>query len=89
MQEGDEMPAEGRVVLLFGNPEPERVRAFGLPATVKTAPVVIDELLKWFQSYKVDSIELSIEGSFKTGGITNLIVSAEGKGGMKVVLKPK
>lgn len=75
--------------LVFGKLEPQMIETAGLPKTVKKAAVELDELLDWFKSYKVESIELSIEGSVKSGGITNLIVSAEGKGGMKVILKPK
>ena len=77
-------------MLLFGKEvEPKMIEAAGLPKPVEAAAIKLDELLKWFKSYKVDSIELSIEGTVKSGVITNLIVSAEGKGGMKVVLKPK
>ncbi len=86
---GETTPKKERVMLLFGKVEPKMIEAAGLSKPVQAAAVELDELLNWFKSYKVDSIELSIEGSVKTGVITNLIVSAEGKGGMKVVLKPK
>lgn len=84
------MSKEGEVVLVFGKSEPQTIAAKGvMPKPVKDAAFALDELLGWFKAYKVDSIELSIEGLVKTGALTNLIVSAEGKGGMKVVLKPK
>ncbi len=47
------------------------------------------DLTKWFKEYKIDSIELYIEGVVKTGKFTEIFISAEGKGGCKVILKPK
>jgi hypothetical protein len=49
----------------------------------------IDEVSDWFKQYQVDTIELWISGVIETGGITRLVVSAKGEGGMRVVLKPK
>jgi hypothetical protein len=49
----------------------------------------MDEVTEWFKSYQVESIEMWISGVIETGGITKLVVSAKGDGGMKVVLKPK
>jgi hypothetical protein len=47
------------------------------------------DLTKWFKEFKIDSIDLYIEGVVKTGKLTELFISAEGKGGCKVTLKPK
>ena len=49
----------------------------------------VEDIVTWFKKYKVDSIELYIEGAAKSGNITQLFVSFEGKGGCKVVLKPQ
>jgi hypothetical protein len=49
----------------------------------------IDEVTDWFEQYQVDTIELWISGVIETGGITRLVVSAKGEGGLRVVLKPK
>lgn len=49
----------------------------------------IEQITNWFSSYEVDSIELWISGVIETSGITKLVVSAKGEGGLKVVLKPK
>ena len=49
----------------------------------------IDELTDWFKQYQVESLELWISGIIQTGGITSLVVSAKGEGGLRVVLKPK
>ena len=76
-------------MLVFGKPSPKMIETAGLPKSIEAMAIGLDELISWFQSYKVDSIELSIEGSVKSGGITNLFISAEGKGGMKVILKPR
>lgn len=56
---------------------------------VKHLSTSMDAISDWFKQYQVDSIELWISGLIESGGITKLIVSAKGEGGMKVVLKPK
>lgn len=48
----------------------------------------VRELEKWFKGYKVDTIELNIEGAVKDSNITKLFVTFEGKGGCKITLKP-
>lgn len=50
--------------------------------------VTIEDIVNYFKKYRVDSIELYIEGGFKTGGIVNFFLSAEAKGSCKVTLKP-
>ena len=55
---------------------------------VEDISVTIEDITNYFKKYKVDSIELYIEGGFKTGGIINFILSAEAKGSCKVTLKP-
>ena len=49
----------------------------------------MDEVADWFKQYQVDTIELWISGVIETGGVTRLVVSAKGEGGLRVVLKPK
>jgi hypothetical protein len=49
----------------------------------------MDSIADWFKQYQVESIELWISGLIETGGITKLVVSAKGEGGMRVMLKPK
>lgn len=58
-------------------------------AMVKHLSTSMDAISDWFKQYQVESIELWISGLIESGGITKLIVSAKGEGGMKVVLKPK
>ena len=41
------------------------------------------------QAYKVDQIELWVEGRTESGGITRLFISMDGKRGYKVTLKPR
>jgi len=48
----------------------------------------LDELLDWFKDLNVDSIELWIEGAWKSGSRTELFLALEGKTGAKVTLKP-
>lgn len=56
---------------------------------VKHFSTSMDAIGDWFKQYQVESIELWISGLIETGGITKLVVSAKGEGGMKVMLKPK
>jgi len=83
------MEQEEKVMLVFPGQQALTFDSKGLPNPVQNAAIALEEISNWFKSFKVDSIELSIEGSIKSGPLTNLIVSAEGKGGMKITLKPK
>jgi hypothetical protein len=56
---------------------------------VKHLSTSMDSISDWFKQYQVESIELWISGMMETGGITKLVVSAKGEGGMRVMLKPK
>jgi hypothetical protein len=56
---------------------------------VKHLSTSMDSTADWFEQYQVESIELWISGMMETGGITKLVVSAKGEGGMRVMLKPK
>jgi hypothetical protein len=49
----------------------------------------LSDLKEWFEGFKIDSIELYVEGVITTGAITKLLVSFEGKGGCKITLKPE
>lgn len=49
----------------------------------------VEEVSSWFKQYQVDTIELWISGVIETGGITKLVVSAKGEGGLRVLLKPR
>ena len=55
---------------------------------VKHLSTSMDSIADWFKQYQVESIELWISGMLETGGITKLVVSAKGEGGMRVMLKP-
>ena len=61
----------------------------GVGGKTKKFVTTLTELAKGFKDFKIDSIELSLEGGVTTGKIIDLIVSAEGKGGVKLTLKPK
>src|SRR3712207_2444575 len=56
---------------------------------VKHLSTSMDSIADWFKQYQVESIELWISGMMETGGITKLVVSAKGEGGLRVVLKPR
>lgn len=51
--------------------------------------IKLDNLVEKFKGYKIDSIELNINGVAKYSGIPPLIVSMEGSGGCKIILRPK
>lgn len=67
----------------------QQIEEAGVSEEVEKFVAKLDDLAAWFKSFKIDSIELSIEGALKTGEILQLFVSAEGKAGCKIVLKPK
>jgi hypothetical protein len=56
---------------------------------VKHLSTSMDAIAGWFKQYQVESIELWISGLIESGGVTKLVVSARGEGGMRVLLKPK
>ncbi len=51
----------------------------------------LSEFVKEFEGkgYRVDQIELWIEGRAESGNVTKLFISSEGSGGCKVILKLK
>jgi phosphatidylserine/phosphatidylglycerophosphate/cardiolipin synthase-like enzyme len=86
---GENRPiGEDELVLVFRPPEnPSAQVATDTP--FKGHRVRIDELLDWFKTLKVDSIELWIEGARTAGNKTELFLSTEGKTGAKITLKPR
>lgn len=82
------MSEEEEVRLIFKKPVAKMIQPAGLGEIKEATVAKLTDVLRWFKGYKVDSIELWIEASGKTENIVNLFVSAEGKGGMKVTLKP-
>lgn len=67
----------------------EGLQKLGLREDLMEFVTKVGDLKKWFKGYKVESIELNIEGAVKDGNITKLFVSFEGSGGCKIVLKPE
>jgi len=51
----------------------------------------LSEFVKEFEGkrYRVDQIEVWIEGRTESGDTTKFFISLEGRGGCKVILKPK
>ena len=41
------------------------------------------------QDYKVDQVELWVEGRVESGGITRFFISTDGQKGYKVILRPR
>jgi hypothetical protein len=82
---------EGEVSLSF-LPSPrveEGLQKAGLGEELMEFVTKVGDLKKWFKDYRVESIELNIEGGIRNGNVTKLFVSFEGKGGCKIVLKPE
>lgn len=67
----------------------EGLQKVGLRDDLMEFVTKVSDLKKWFKGYKVETIELNIEGAIKDGNITKLFVSFEGKGGCKITLKPE
>src|SRR5881296_2992937 len=75
------------VVLVFRPPENPAAQIAGI-APFKSLRLKLDELLDWFKGLNVDSIELWIEGAYRSGNRTELFLSLEGKTGAKLTLRP-
>jgi phosphatidylserine/phosphatidylglycerophosphate/cardiolipin synthase-like enzyme len=75
------------VVLVFRPPENPAAQIAGI-TPFKSLRLKLDELLDWFKGLNVDSIELWIEGAYRSGNRTELFLSLEGKTGAKLTLRP-
>jgi phosphatidylserine/phosphatidylglycerophosphate/cardiolipin synthase-like enzyme len=85
---GEERPIdEDELVLVFRPPENPAAQV-AVETPFKGHRVRLDELLDWFKTLRVDSIELWIEGARTARGKTELFLSTEGKTGAKITLKP-
>lgn len=80
-------PQSDDVVLVFRPPENPAAQMAGV-TPFKSLRLKLDELLEWFKDLNVDSIDLWIEGAFKSGNRTELFLSVEGKTGAKITLRP-
>jgi|RhiMethySRZTD1v2_1073278.scaffolds.fasta_scaffold3074666_1 hypothetical protein len=58
-------------------------------AVMKYLSASVDEIMSWFGSYKVESIELTVSATVEAGSLIKLIVGAKGEGGVTVTLKPR
>ncbi len=52
-----------------------------------------EKLMKFVQKfegkgYRIEQIELWVEGKAESGGVTKFLVSVEGGGGIKIILRP-
>src|SRR5689334_2610733 len=83
---GDKRPEED-VVLVFRPPENPAAQIAGI-TPFKSLRLRLDELLDWFKGLNVESIDLWIEGAWKSGNRTELFLSVEGKTGAKLTLRP-
>lgn len=84
---GQSRPEVDDVVLVFRPPENPAAQMAGV-TPFKSLRLKLDELLDWFKDLNVDSIDLWIEGAFKSGTRTELFLSVEGKTGAKITLRP-
>src|SRR2546428_1702585 len=85
---GEQGPSEeDELVLVFRPPENPAAQV-AVETPFRGHRVRLDELLDWFKTLKVDSIELWIEGARTSGSKTELFLSTEGKTGAKITLKP-
>lgn len=80
-------PQNDDIVLVFRPPENPAAQMAGV-TPFKSLRLRLDELLEWFKGLNVDSIDLWIEGAFKSGNRTELFLSVEGRTGAKLTLRP-
>lgn len=84
------MSTNKKIEFLFPQVELNEYVPKGAPGSlIKRMSVNLDEIQEWFGKYHIESIELWVSGMVQTDGITKLVVSAKGEGGLKVILKPK
>jgi phosphoenolpyruvate synthase/pyruvate phosphate dikinase len=81
-------PEEIKLVFVPTEETKEGLKKAGIKEQAQKMIVSIDEIVKWFSKYKIESIELNIEAGIQTGKLTELLISAGGKGGCKITLKP-
>jgi len=84
---GKARPDDEDVVLVFRPPENPAAQIAGI-TPFKSLRLRLEELLEWFKNLNVDSIDLWIEGAYRTGNHTELFLSVEGKTGAKITIKP-
>src|SRR5919109_4685797 len=75
------------VVLVFRPPENPAAQMAGI-TPFKSLRLKLDDLLDWFKDLNLDSIDLWIEGAWKSGNRTELFLSVEGRTGAKITLRP-
>lgn len=75
------------VVLVFRPPENPAAQIAGI-TPFKSLRLRLEELLDWFKDLHVDSIDLWIEGAYRSGNRTELFLSVEGKTGAKITIRP-
>src|SRR5713226_8023932 len=86
---GEERTSEEDEIELVFRPPENPAAQVAVATPFKGHRVRLGELLDWFKTLKVDSIELWIEGARTSGNKTELFLSTEGKTGAKITLKPR
>lgn len=81
--------SEKETVLFFESAKslPE-FEATGFGDNLEKFTVKVKDLIKWFEDYKVEKIELSVKGVVETGVLTKLIIGAKGEAGVTITLVP-
>src|SRR2546425_12062029 len=85
---GQETPSGEDELELVVRPPENPAAQVAVATPFKGHRVRLDEIINWFKTLKVDSIELWIEGARTSGNKTELFLSTEGKTGAKITLKP-
>ncbi len=76
------------LVLVFRQAEKPTAQLTGPSVAIREFRVKLDEVLAWFKGFKIDSVDLWVEGVAKSGKVTELFLSLGGTAGLKVTLKP-
>ena len=90
--------ADEEITLMF--PKVEKTNSVSSKMTYKLSEdgdeqeyveIGLNEFIRKFEksSYKIEQIELWIEGKAESSNLTKLFVSVSGAGGCKLILKPK
>lgn len=57
--------------------------------TLRSLSTSIEEIQKWFRSFRIKQIEFWINGKIETGNLISLMISTAVEGGLKFIVEPK
>lgn len=66
----------------------ESLRKLGNKEQAEVIVISVEEVIGWFKEFKIDTLEINVEGVSKVGNLTKVFLCPEGNGGCKITLRP-